>query len=104
MRRRRPAGFRRARRPLSAGDSQVSRVMPPSNHRQTLWFILALSVVPLGACQGEATWKRPSPGLKRMIEQPRVDAYEGEQAADGTWKGNMLKPPQGTIPYSPVPQ
>jgi len=39
-----------------------------------------------------------------MIEQPRVDAYEGEQAADGTWKGNMLKPPQGTIPYSPVPQ
>lgn len=61
-----------------------------------LAYLLALSAAPGCTCEG---WARaPDPGLERMIEQPRVDAYE---AADvGAFVTTEDLAPAGTVRYA----
>ncbi|HJL17594.1 MAG TPA: cytochrome c [Sandaracinaceae bacterium LLY-WYZ-13_1] len=59
--------------------------------------LLAALAVTLGACQLEGTVERPTPGLHRMVDQPRADAYEATEAFDDGLV--MRHPPEGTVSY-----
>lgn len=49
------------------------------------------------ACSWEGTWAEPTPGLHRMIVQPRADAYEASSFFED---GMVMRvPPEGTVPW-----
>lgn len=55
----------------------------------------------LSACSFEGTWREPSPGLNRMIDQRRVDTYEASAFfEDGM---SMRAPPEGSVPWGEPP-
>lgn len=57
---------------------------------------LALFVL-LSACRWDGTWSEPTPGLQRMIDQPRVDAYARSTFFEDGMA--MRRPPEGTVPW-----
>lgn len=59
-----------------------------------LAFFMAAMVT---ACSWEGTWGEPTPGLQRMVQQPRGDTYAPSSFfADGM---TMRVPPEGTVPW-----
>jgi mono/diheme cytochrome c family protein len=63
--------------------------------RASLALCLALIAGPT-ACQVQQSFADPEPGLERMLEQPRVDPFEGSAFyANGM---GMRAPPRGTVP------
>lgn len=57
-------------------------------------LVLPLALV---SCAVEGTIEKPTPGLHRMVDQPRADAYEGTSVfANGMV---MRHPPSGTVRY-----
>jgi mono/diheme cytochrome c family protein len=59
----------------------------------------ALAVLASG-CMWEGWAREPTPGLERMIDQPRVDSYEETRALPS---GLALQPsPDGTVPHEPA--
>lgn len=63
--------------------------------RTSLFLLLVLLTV-APACQTQQSWVEPEPGLERMLEQPRVDPFEGSSFyANGM---AMRAPPPGTVP------
>jgi hypothetical protein len=57
--------------------------------------LLALAGVAVG-CRVQQSFAEPEPGLERMLEQPRLDPFEGSKFyRDGL---GMRPPPSGTIP------
>lgn len=67
---------------------------------------LAVVIVPLvviTGCELASSFERPTPGLERMLEQPRHDPYEAYRGSDGSLTMMQL-PPEGVIPYEPNPR
>jgi mono/diheme cytochrome c family protein len=59
--------------------------------------LVVVAALALGGCAFEGTFEPPTPGLHRMVEQPRADAYE---ATDGFDDGKVMqRPPAGTVIY-----
>lgn len=62
--------------------------------------LVAASLVLVLGCSVEGTFAEPTPGLHRMLEQPRCDTYEASDFfAD---RMTMRIPPEGTIAYGHV--
>lgn len=61
----------------------------------------ALALLGCAACDADRPWPAPDPGLERMIQQPRADAYGATRwFADG----KVMRPlPAGVIPYDREP-
>lgn len=58
-----------------------------------IWF--AVLAVALSACENRQAFRRPEPGLERMLTQPRGKAYGASRFfSDGR---TMRMPPQGTV-------
>jgi mono/diheme cytochrome c family protein len=61
----------------------------------------ALAAAFLSACTVEGVFATPEASLERMIDQPKLDAYEASALfADGR---AMQRPPPGTVPYAKDP-
>jgi mono/diheme cytochrome c family protein len=58
-----------------------------------LTLMTLMSVFLLAACDESVAFHEPDPSFNRMLEQPRVDAYEGP----------MRLPPPGTLPHEAPP-
>jgi mono/diheme cytochrome c family protein len=54
--------------------------------------------VALSGCMWEGWARAPEPGLERMIEQPRVDAYESTEVLPGGLA--LQSAPEGTSPFA----
>ncbi|MGE0789430.1 MAG: cytochrome c [Sandaracinaceae bacterium] len=62
---------------------------------------LTLVGVTLGGCQIDGTLSEPpTPGLQRMMDQPRADSFGATTAFDDGMV--MRHPPRGTVPYRAV--
>lgn len=60
-------------------------------------WLAVTSVALISACSWEGTFAAPTPGLHRMVEQPRVDTYEASAFFDDGMA--MRRPPEGTVPW-----
>ena len=57
---------------------------------------LTVSILLVGGCREQQSFVPPEPGLERMLQQPRVDPFEGSGFyPDGM---GMRTPPRGTVP------
>ncbi len=62
----------------------------------TLALAAVLTLVAPG-CAWDGTWEVPTPGLPRMLAQPRYDAYESSAFFDDGMA--MRLPPEGSVAY-----
>lgn len=66
------------------------------------WPALVLALVGGSACSVDGTLGPMTPGLQRMIDQPRVDPYEASTFFEDGMA--MRTPPEGTVPWRSGPE